>query len=140
VVDRKKKAVVATWPVTAAKGNIPMGFDRARHRLFIGCEPGKLAVLDSGSGKQVAVVGIAPEPDGVWYDAKRRCIYVSCGEGSLDVVRQADADHYEFAGRVPTAKGAATSLFVPELEEIFVAVPQREGQGAELRTYKVNPK
>jgi hypothetical protein len=140
VIDRRKKAVVATWPVEAAKGNIPMGFDRARHRLFIGCEPGKLAVLDSSSGKQVAVLDIAPEPDGVWYDAKRRCIYISCGEGSLDVVRQVDADHYEFAGRVPTAKGAATSLFVPELEEMFVAVPQREGQGAELRAYKVNPK
>ena len=140
VIDRRKKAVVATWPVEAAKGNIPMGFDRARHRLFIGCEPGKLAVLDSSSGKQVAVLDIAPEPDGVWYDAKRRCIYISCGEGSLDVVRQVNADHYEFAGRVPTAKGAATSLFVPELEEVFVAVPQREGQGAELRAYKVNPK
>jgi len=140
VIDRRKKAVVATWPVGGAKGNIPMGFDRARHRLFIGCEPGKLAVLDSSSGRQVAVLDIAPEPDGVWYDAKRRCIYISCGEGSLDLVRQVDADHYEFAGRVPTAKGAATSLFVPELEEVFVAVPQREGQGAELRAYKVNPK
>ena len=140
VVDRKKKAVVATWPVTAAKDNVPMGFDRARHRLFIGCEPGKLAVLDSTNGKQVAALDIAPEPDGVHYDAKRRCIYISCGEGSIDVVRQTDADHYEFAGRVPTAKGAATSLFVPELDQLFLAVPQRDGQTAELRVYSVNPK
>jgi len=138
VIDRRKKAVVATWPVEAAKGNIPMGFDRARHRLFIGCEPGKLAVLDSGSGKQVAAVDIAAEPDGVWYDSKRRCIYISCGEGSLDVVRQVDADHYEFAGRVATAKGAATSLYVPELDQLFLAVPQRDGQTAELRIYIPN--
>ena len=40
IVGRKEKTVVATWPVTAAKDNIPMGFDRARHRLFIGCVPG----------------------------------------------------------------------------------------------------
>jgi hypothetical protein len=53
-------------------------------------------------------------------------------------VRQVDADRYEFAGRVATVKGAATSLFVPELSEVFVAVPQRDGQGAELRVYKVN--
>lgn len=138
VVDRKKKAVVATWPVTAAKGNIPMGFDRVRHRLFIGCEPGKLAVLDSTRGKQVAELDIAPEADGVYYDARRRQIYISCGEGALDVVRQVDADHYELAGRVPTAKSAATSLFVPELSQIFLAVPQREGQTAELRIYSVN--
>lgn len=140
VVDRTKEAVVATWPVTAAKDNIPMGFDRARHRLFIGCEPGKLAVLDSTTGKQVAALDIAPEPDGVYYDAKRRLIYISCGDGSIDVVRQTDADRYEFAGRVPTAKGAATSLFVPERDELLLAVPQREGQTAELRVYSVNQK
>ena len=139
VVDRKKKAVIATWPVTAAKDNVPMGFDRARHRLFIGCTPGKLAVLDSTNGKQVAALDIAAEPDSVYYDAKRRCIYISCGNGSIDVVRQTDADHYEFAGRIPTAKGAATSLFVPELDQLFLAVPQRDGQTAELRVYSVNP-
>ena len=139
-VDRKKKTVVATWPVTAAKGNIPMALDRVRHRLFIGCEPGKLAVLDATNGKQVAALDIAPAPDGIHYDAKHRCIYISCGDGSIDVVRQSDADHYEFAGRVPTAKGAATSLFVPELNELFLAVPQRDGQTAEFRVYSVNQK
>ena len=117
-----------------------MGFDRAQHRLLIGCEPGKLAVLDSTNGKQVAALDIAPAPDGVYYDARRRLIYISCGEGSIDVVRQTDADHYEFVGRVATAKGAATSLFVPELNQLFLAVPQRDGQTAELRVYTVNQK
>lgn len=140
VIDRKKRAVVATWPVTAAKENVPMSFDRTQHRLFIGCEPGKLVVLDSTSGKEVAALDIAPEPDGVHYDSQRRRLYISCGAGSIDVVRQLDADHYEFAGRVPTAKGAATSLFVPELDQLFLAVPQREGQSAELRVFAMNPK
>ena len=140
VVDRKKRAVVAIWPVEATKDNVPMGFDRTHHRLLIGCEPGKLVVLDSTNGKQIAALDIAPEPDGVNYDAKRHCIYISCGDGSIDVIRQTDADHYEFAGRVPTAKGAATSLFVPELNQLFLAVPQREGQTAELRVYSTNPK
>lgn len=139
VVDRKKKAVVATWPVTV-KGNVPMGFDRVRHRLFIGCEPGKLVVLDTRNGKQIAVLDIAPGPDGVHYDALRKQIYISCGEGSLEVVRQADADHYELIGQIPTAKGATTSLFVPELNELFLAVPQQQEQAAELRAYKVNLK
>jgi cobalt-zinc-cadmium efflux system outer membrane protein len=139
VIDRRKNVVVSTWPVQAAKGNVPMGFDRAGHRLFIGCEPGRLAVLDSRSGKQVAALDIASDPDGVHYDARHRRIYISCGAGSLDVVRQVDADHYELAGRLPTAKGAATSLFVPELDELFLAVPQREAQVAELRVYSLYP-
>lgn len=139
VVDRRKKAVVATWPVEAAKDNVPMGFDRAGHRLLIGCGPGKLAVLDSTTGRSVAAIDIAPDSDGVHYDAKRRRIFISCGSGSIDVVRQMDADHYEFVGRVPTAKGAATSLFVAELDRLFVAVPQREGQTAEIRVYTPSP-
>ena len=140
VIDRKKMAVEATWPVTAAKQNIPMALDRSHHRLFIGCEPGKLVVLDSTNGKQVAALDIAAEPDGVHYDSARRLIYISCGDGSIDIVRQANADHYEFAGRVATAKGAATSLFVPELSQLFLAVPQREGQTAELRIYSIKQK
>jgi len=135
VVDRQKNAVVATWPVEAAKDNVPMGFDRANRRLSIGCGPGKLAVLDSTTGKPVAALDIAAHSDGVYYDARRCLIYISCGEGSIDVVRQVDANRYEFVGRVPTAQGAATSLFVPEFKWVFLAVPQREGQTAEIRAY-----
>lgn len=131
VVSRSTQAVIPTWPVAEAKGNIPMGFDRERHRLFVGCEPGKLVVFDTQAGKSVASLDVAPESDGISFDAKRRLLYISCGAGSLDVVRQLDADHYEFSGRVPTAKGAGTSIFVPELDRLFLAVPQRDGHPAE---------
>lgn len=140
VVSRSKKSVIATWPVTGATGNVPMGFDREHHRLFIGCESGKLVVLDTQDGKSVASVDIAEKTDGVAYDAKRQLIYISCAGGTLDVVHQTDADHYEFSARIPTAKGAATSLFVPELDRLFLAVPQLEGQSAEIRSYAPVPK
>ena len=139
VVSRSKKAVLATWPVVEAKDNIPMGFDRERHRLFIGCGPGKLVVFDTQAGKSVASLDIAPDSDGVSFDAKRRLIYISCAEGSLDVVRQLDPDRYEFTARIPTAKGAGTSIFVPELDRLFLAVPQRDGQTAEIRAYAPTP-
>jgi DNA-binding beta-propeller fold protein YncE len=137
VIDRERMSVIDTWPVTEAKGNVPMGADRRHKLLFIGCELGKLVVFDTGSGKSVASVGINAEPDGVHYDAKRKRIYVSCGEGSVDVIGQKQRDNYELVQRVATAKGAATSLFIPELDRLCVAVPQREGQQAEIRMYEV---
>ena len=137
VIDRKKKSVIETWPVSAAKKNVPMGFDRARHRLFVGCEPGKLVVFDTQSGKSITSLDIGAEPDGIHYDAVRKRLYVSCGAGTVDVVQQIDADHYKLAGRVSTAPGAATSFFVPELRRLCVAVPQKEKQNAELRIYEV---
>ena len=137
VIDRMKGAVIETWPVAEAKKNVPMGFDRQHCRLFIGCEPGKLVVFDTVSGKCVASLDIAAEPDGIYYDGKRKRIYVSCGAGSVDVIQQLDANHYALAGRIPTAPGAATSLFVPELDRLYLAVPQSEQQKPEIRVYQM---
>lgn len=133
VVSRSQGKVIATWPVRVAKDNIPMGFDRASHRLFVACESGKLAVFDTTNGREVTSLDIAAEPDGVHYDAKRHLIYVSCGAGFIDVIRQPDADHYSRIEQIPTAKGAATSLFVAELDRLYLAVPAQGTTPAELR-------
>jgi DNA-binding beta-propeller fold protein YncE len=138
VLNRTTMKQVAVWPVCETDENVPMGFDPARHRLFAGCETGKLIVLDTASGTAVARLDICAEPDGVYYDATRHLIYISCGAGSIDVVRQIDADHYEMEARIPTPPGAATSLFIPELNRFCLAVPQKENQAAELRIYAVS--
>ncbi len=75
--------------------------------------------------------------DDVFYDAKRKHIYLICGAGAIDVVQQRDADHYEITGTIKTAAGARTGLFVPELNALFVAVPSQDGQPAEIRQYDV---
>lgn len=138
VISRAAKKVVATWPVRAATDNVPMGFDRAAHRLFVGCEPGKLVVFETPTGREVDAIDIDPEADGIYYDRKRRLIYISCGAGFIDVVRQKDTDHYERVERIPTVKGAGTSLFVPELDRYFLAVPAHDNVQAELRIYRPN--
>jgi len=136
VIDRAARKVVATWPVSEAKDNVSMGFDRAQHRLFIGCEPGKFVVFDTTAGRSVASLDIAAESDGIHYDAARHRIYVSCGAGVLEVIAQKDAGHYALAASVPTAKGAGTSWFSPELDRLCLAVPAHDGQPAELRVYR----
>jgi DNA-binding beta-propeller fold protein YncE len=135
VVDRKSEKVVATWPMTEARANFPMALDEAEHRLFVGCRsPAALLVFDTETGKPVARAGIAGDTDDVFWDEKRRQIYVSCGEGFLDVER-GQGDRYERVAHLPTAAGARTSLFVPELSRLYLAVPHRGGQGAEIRVY-----
>jgi hypothetical protein len=96
-----------------------------------------LVVFETRSGKSLASVDINPEPDGVYYDAKRKRIYISCGEGSIDVVARTGGDSYKLMGRIATAKGAATSLFIPDLDWLCLAVPQRDDQQAEIRIYEV---
>src|SRR5580698_1692448 len=35
VVDREKRLVVQTWPISAGKENVPLQYDEATHRLFL---------------------------------------------------------------------------------------------------------
>jgi DNA-binding beta-propeller fold protein YncE len=138
VVDRKKRAVVAKWGLGVQFGNYPMALDDTNKRLFVGCRiPAKLVVLDTSSGRIVASLATIGDSDDIFYDARRRVVYVIAGGGAVDVFRQRDADHYEPDGRITTAPGARTGLFVPALNRLFVAVPHRGPQSARILVYEI---
>jgi DNA-binding beta-propeller fold protein YncE len=140
VVDRETGTLVAKFPLTQASATFPMALDEANHRLFIGCRsPAKLLVLDTETGKTIAALDIVGDTDDVFYDAANKRIYVSGGEGRITVISQTNADVYDVSGQVPTAPGARTSFFVPETGTLYVAVPRRGEQKAELRVFTVAP-
>jgi DNA-binding beta-propeller fold protein YncE len=137
VIDRDKRAVIATWPVPAAKGSLTtLSFDAANHRLYVGGRtPAKLYVLDSDTGKLVTSVAAAPMVDDAAFSAAQKRIYFA-GNLYTDVFEIKDADHVERIGRVPTAFRAKTALVVPELNRFYVAVPHHAGKSAEIRVYE----
>src|SRR5437879_957227 len=139
VIDREKGEVVTTWKTDLAFGNFPMALDEANHRLFVGCRlPSKLVVLNTESGEVAAKIDISGDPDDLFYDAKRHRIYAICGAGKIDIIEQTDPNTYAASAKVNTADGARTGLFVPERDTLFVAVPHRGSQQAEIRCYQVN--
>jgi len=140
VFDRSTQKLLTTWPVTVARANFPMALDEAHHRLFVGCrDPATLLVYDTQTGRVVASFPIVGDTDDLFYDAATKRIYVSGGEGFLDVISEAAPDRYERIGHVPTAPGARTSFFVPELKKLYVAVPHRGKQAAKLLVFTTVP-
>jgi DNA-binding beta-propeller fold protein YncE len=138
VIDREKGEVIATWKTDLAFGNFPMALDEANHRLFVGCRlPSRLVVLNTDSGDVVAKIDISGDSDDVFYDSKRHRVYAICGAGKIDIIEQTDPKTYKALTRVNTANGARTGLFVPERDTLFVAVPHRGSQQAEIRSYQV---
>ena len=138
VVDRDKGEVIATWRTDLAFGNFPIALDEANHRLFVGCRiPSRLVVLNTESGDVVAKLGISGDSDDVFYDSKRHRLYAICGAGKIDIIEQTDANNYKAVAKIDTADGARTGLFVPERDSLFVAVPHRGSQSAEIRCYQV---
>ena len=138
VVDRDKGEVVAKWKTDLAFANFPMALDEANHRLFVGCRlPSKLVVLNTDSGDVIAKVDISGDADDVFYDSKRNRIYAICGAGKIDIIKQADPNTYKALTKVDTANGARTGFFSPEGDMLFVALPHRGLQQAEIRCYQI---
>lgn len=136
VVDRKTDKLIESWPVTGGSENVPMGFDRIHQRLFIACNSGEFLVFSSETGKVIDSLKIGKEADGIYYDASKKNIYVSCGEGFIEIIRQLDPDHYQSIQKMTTVEGAGTSLFSPERNKLILAVPQTKKNVAQIRVYE----
>jgi hypothetical protein len=136
VVDTAKGRVAAAWPLSGVAANFPMAVDAEHHRLFVGTRrPARVLVLDMESGKAVATLEAEADTDDLFYDASRRRVYGVFGGGAILAWTQVGADEYVKAARIPTAPGARTGLFSPDLHRLFVAVPRRGATPAEIRVF-----
>ncbi|MGH9688040.1 MAG: YncE family protein [Candidatus Acidiferrales bacterium] len=137
VGDLTKHQVIARWRVSCTD-NFPMALDEADHRLFIGCRiPPTMQVIATETGKLISSVDIPATSDDMFYDAARKRIYVLGGQGFVDVIAQKSPDHYTRIARVRAEVGSRTGLFVPELNELFVAVSQSTNHPPELLVFEV---
>ncbi len=140
VVDRSRLALVTTWPVVGARSNFPMALDETSHRLFIGCrQPPIILVFDSESHHEVTRLEIAGDVDDIFYDPALKRIYASGGGGLLNIIQQNAADQYILLAKISTAKGARTSLFVPEQRRLYLAIPDHGKQPARVHIYALDP-
>ena len=125
-----------SWPAQNAGSNFPMAIDGEAHRLFVVFrKPPTLMALSSQDGHVVAKIETCGDADDVFVDQKRRRVYVSCGEGAVDVLERDEAG-YRRVVRVPTIPGARTSLFVPELDRLFVAVRAGSSEPAAIWVFR----
>jgi hypothetical protein len=82
---------------------------------------------------------VCADADDVFFDAKRGRIYISCGAGEIAIFQQ-DGKGYRPLTSVKTSSGARTSLFIPELDRLFLA--ERAGllgSTAAIKVYRPAP-
>ena len=129
IVDMDQNKQIASWPLSGLRANFPMAIDAARERALIAFRsPPTLGIFELSSGDRKSVVSTCRDADDVFVDPQRSRVYLSCGEGFIDVLA-ATPDGYVGMARIATAIGARTALFVPELDRLYVAV---RSSGAEL--------
>ena len=141
VVDLTTRKLVAQWPIPEAETPNSMALDEPHHRLFIATRtPPKFFVFDTDSGKVITVLPCASMNDDMWFDVPRKRIYVT-GTETTTVLEQRDADHYMKVADIPTGFRAKTSLLVPQLNRLYVAVSGKGKPDAQLalQVYDVQP-
>jgi hypothetical protein len=123
VVDRSSGKLIARWSVPGLGANFPMAIDEPDRRvLAVFRRPPRLVAFNADNGVVAAMLDVCGDPDDIFGDAKRQRLYVTCGDGAVDVLDQ-DGAGYRRSGRVASARGARTGLFVAERDRLYVAAP-----------------
>jgi len=138
VVDRATGKPTASWK-TGNGSNFPMALDEgSNHVLVVFRNPDKLVAFTAANGALVTSVESCMDADDMFVDAKRQRLYVSCGEGVLDVFNTAGGAYRRIA-RVGTVEGARTSLYVPDIDRLFVAARATPKEPAAILVYRPEP-
>jgi len=139
VVDREARSVTASWNTGLSLANYAMALDETNGRLFVVTRiPARLLVIDTGSGKTIQTLSVVGDCDDIFYDQRRKRVYAIGGEGAISVLQQIDPDHYQEIARVPTAKGARTGFFSPDLDRLYLGVRRQDSKSAMIQVFKIS--
>ena len=124
-IDLASGKPLANWTPPGLTANFPMSLDETGHAVIVVFRsPAKLAMFDMTTGAMIASADTCGDSDDVFFDEKRRRIYVSCGAGFIDVFqREARRAHAIVAPCYDI--GRANILVRPR---IGPAVPRRAGR------------
>ena len=122
-----------------ASANFAMAVDTDGHRVMIAFRnPARLVAFGTGTGKREASLETCRDADDVFVDPRRRRVYMSCGEGVIDVFAQA-GNGYERMARIPTVAGARTSLFVPANDRLYLGARATASEPAAIWVFRPQP-
>lgn len=137
VVDKVQHKIIANWDLPA-KVPYPMALNEKLHRLFVVTrEPSMLVVFDTETGKIVAQLPVGGGGDDLAFDTVEKRLYLSAGDGLIDVIQMKNPDTYESMARIKTRPGARTSTFVQEQGRFYLLLPAKAPETtSELRIYE----
>jgi hypothetical protein len=122
VLDLTTAKQTSTWATKNLRANFPLAIAAERQQVVVMFrQPAKLAAFNLRGGGMTHAVEACGDSDDLFVDAKRRLIYISCGEGFVDVFA-AQADNFVRVMHLATVAGARTSLWVPQFDRLFLAV------------------
>ncbi|MDE2184192.1 MAG: hypothetical protein KGJ78_14325 [Alphaproteobacteria bacterium] len=140
IVDLDAGKPLTKWTLPQHwSSNFPIALDDSGHVAAVFRSPSKLALFDEGRGQLTAAADTCSDADDVFFDIKRKRLYVSCGQGVVDIFPW-NGKNLGPLERVSTSSGARTSLFVSEFDRLIVAARAGLlGSSAAIQIYRPLP-
>ncbi|MBS0367111.1 MAG: hypothetical protein JSR67_14945 [Proteobacteria bacterium] len=139
VVDRGEGKLLTTWPTAALRANFPMALDPVhRQVIVIFRHPATVGVFDARTGRLLSSAAACGDADDAFLDARRDRLYVSCGEGLIEVFAHR-GEKFESIARITTSPGTRTSLFAASADRLFLAVRAGGAGEAAIWVYRPSP-
>jgi DNA-binding beta-propeller fold protein YncE len=136
VIDLSQLKVIDQWIRSTPTANFPMALDTIRHYAFIGYRhPARLIVLDVKTGNEISNNEMAGDIDDLYFDYQTKRLYISGGEGYINVFEQQADNRFNKIANIPSRNGARTSLFIPQLKLFVLAERAGSGNPAQLSIY-----
>ncbi|MBD1392585.1 YncE family protein [Mucilaginibacter glaciei] len=140
VINAKTYKVEARYKINDGDEPSGLAIDRATNRLFIGCGGNAtLVVMDATNGKNLAKFKIG-DCDGAAFDPALKLAYTSNGDGSVSVIREVNANKFEFVENIPTEKSARTIGIDLLTHHLFLPAGQMEAVAPTAENAKPRPK
>ena len=118
--DPNTLAVKSRWKIDGGETPTGLAIDNKHDRIFVTCRSKVMVVMDSLTGKKIASFPIGARVDWAEFDASTQNVFVSNGDGTLNIFHQKSADVYEDLGALKTQPGAKTMAFDSKTKKIFL--------------------
>ena len=123
-LDAASRKATATWPLPGCESPSGMAIDRGKQRIFSVCDGGKMAIVDSQSGKVLGLASIGDSPDAAGFDPKHGLAFSSNGgDGTLTIV-EAEKPGFPLLQTVKTEMGARTMALDASTGRIYLVTAQ----------------
>jgi WD40 repeat protein len=138
LVNRKDRAIVASWPVKLGQRNVAMALDATGHRLFVASRSGVISIFDTATGRELSSLPIGKGVDDLAFDPANKRLYAPCGtDGVIYVYQQQSADQYSLLGKVSAGAGVKNGVLAPTLGKYFVIVPPHPAAPGAIAAYAI---
>jgi DNA-binding beta-propeller fold protein YncE len=117
VIDPAANKTVAEWSTAPASLPHGMALDAAHHRIFTAGGGGKLAVIDTSTGRVIDSAAIAPKVDQIAFDVAAQRLY--CAGAAKMTILDTSGPKVAVAGELSTAETAKNVAVDPDTHAVW---------------------